>query len=88
MVRFGCRWGAAPPLTSIGEGSTMPHSFRVRVLAYAGVLALSLGLVGGTLPASGASYDKTSAREKKRVDSVPTPKLKWATCSRGSNAPR
>ena len=61
----------------------MSHSFRVRVLAYAGVLALSLGLVGGTLPASGASYDKTSAREKKRVDSVPTPKLKWATCFEG-----
>ena len=62
----------------------MSHSFRVRVLAYAGVLALSLGLVGGTLPASArASYDKTSAREKKRVDSVPTPKLKWATCFEG-----
>ena len=62
----------------------MSHSFRVRVLAYAGVLALSLGLAGGTLPASArASYDKTSAREKKRVDSVPTPKLKWHTCFEG-----
>ncbi|MDF2744066.1 MAG: peptidase family protein, partial [Actinomycetia bacterium] len=61
----------------------MPHSFRVRALASAGVLALSLGLVGGTLPASGASYDKTSAKEKKRVDSVPTPKLAWATCFEG-----
>jgi pimeloyl-ACP methyl ester carboxylesterase len=36
------------------------------------------------LPASArASYDKTSAREKKRVDSVPTPKLKWHSCFEG-----
>jgi pimeloyl-ACP methyl ester carboxylesterase len=62
----------------------MPHSFRVRALAYAGVLALGLGLTGGMLPASAqAGYDKTSAREKKRVDSVPTPKLKWHSCFEG-----
>src|SRR5688500_4787329 len=62
----------------------MPHSFRVPALAYAGVLALSLGLTGGMLPASArASYDKTPAPEQKRVDSVSTPKLKWHSCFEG-----
>ncbi len=54
-------------------------SLRVLVVSLALAL-LSLGVV--TVPASAklTAYDVTSARERKRVDTVPTPALHWYDC--------
>jgi pimeloyl-ACP methyl ester carboxylesterase len=70
------------------------RSIAVATLAVASaVLCLLPGLGAGTLPTAqarvphaqkattGKTPDKTSAKEAKRVDSVPTPKLKWYSCN-------
>jgi pimeloyl-ACP methyl ester carboxylesterase len=57
-------------------GSTM----RVRAIACAAALTVGVGLIGVAPASAKATYDKTSAKEKRRVDSVPTPKLDWYTC--------
>ena len=58
---------------------------RYRVLSGAVALAVGIGLacVG---PADGATYDTTSKLERKRVDSVKTPKLDWYACLGGDGA--
>ena len=54
---------------------------RAHILAALLALALSLGLLVGTVPAGAAtSYDKTSAKERTRVDRVAKPTLRWTTC--------
>jgi pimeloyl-ACP methyl ester carboxylesterase len=57
-------------------GSTM----RVRAIACAAALTIGVGLIGVAPASAKATYDKTSAKEKRRVDSVPTPKLDWYKC--------
>lgn len=37
-------------------------------------------LAGGPAATSAASYDKTSSKERARVDKVPTPKPRWSRC--------
>lgn len=51
--------------------------------ALSSVLCLVPGLTGGlpTAAARPAPPDRTSAVEARRVDSVPTPKLKWYPCN-------
>jgi hypothetical protein len=53
-------------------------------MASAVSLALAMALLGMSAPLSAhAAGDVTSAAEKKRVDSVPTPKLDWYSCYGG-----
>lgn len=54
-----------------------------RIGAVIATAAAASVMLGGALAPSAMAvdYDTTSAKEKKRVDSVPTPKLDWWNCS-------
>ena len=61
----------------------MAIRLRAAVAACAGTLALSLGVLGALGPAEAVTSNLTSKIEKRRVDSVPTPKLDWYSCYGG-----
>jgi pimeloyl-ACP methyl ester carboxylesterase len=82
------RYGPAFTDHRFRKATCMPFSTRLLAVGIAGsVVAATFAVPASAAPAAALgsiswanTYDKTSAAEKKRVDSVKTPKLAWYKC--------
>jgi pimeloyl-ACP methyl ester carboxylesterase len=68
-------------LLALATAAAVPAAFVIAPTAQA---ATPSAAVARVTPAKATKVDKTSAREAKRVDSVPTPRLGWYKCYGGA----